>query len=269
MQFPEAISSLDPVTQLYVSIDASTKDTLKAIDRPLFKDFWERFISSLDSLRDKGQRTVYRLTLVKSYNMDEVKNYCDLIRRGNPDLIEIKAVTYCGTSDGSDLTMKDVPFHQEVRSFCEAIAQEMGGTYGLACEHEHSNCVLLANRCFYRFPDDVDESGSTVRLVDVEDRFAHLPEGHIIRGNDTKDAKGRQGAWFTWIDYNRFHQLVQEYHSSDSCNDFTSKDYVARTPCWSVYNSKEQGFDPVEERFRRTKDGKVQEYSAPTEAGCG
>lgn len=29
--------------QLYVSVDAATKDSLKAIDRPLFGDFWERF----------------------------------------------------------------------------------------------------------------------------------------------------------------------------------------------------------------------------------
>lgn len=32
--------------QLYVSVDAATKDSLKAIDRPLFGDFWERFIVS-------------------------------------------------------------------------------------------------------------------------------------------------------------------------------------------------------------------------------
>lgn len=32
--------------QLYVSVDAATKESLKAIDRPLFGDFWERFIVS-------------------------------------------------------------------------------------------------------------------------------------------------------------------------------------------------------------------------------
>ena len=36
-QFPEAIRQLEPCTQLYVSVDASTKDSLKRIDRPLFK----------------------------------------------------------------------------------------------------------------------------------------------------------------------------------------------------------------------------------------
>lgn len=42
-----------PVTQLYVSVDASTKDSLKKIDRPLFKDFWQRFLDSLRALGEK------------------------------------------------------------------------------------------------------------------------------------------------------------------------------------------------------------------------
>jgi len=52
-QFPKEMESLKPVTQLYVSVDASTKETLKKIDRPLFKDFWERFIASLKALKSK------------------------------------------------------------------------------------------------------------------------------------------------------------------------------------------------------------------------
>ena len=54
-QFPDAITSLKPVTQLYVSMDAATKERLKTIDRPLFGDFWERFVDSLKALRDKQQ----------------------------------------------------------------------------------------------------------------------------------------------------------------------------------------------------------------------
>ncbi len=83
-QFPERIHQLEPVTQLYVSVDASTRDSLKAIDRPLFKDFWERFLASLDELRKKKQRTVYRLTLVKDWNMDSLEGYVELIERGLP-----------------------------------------------------------------------------------------------------------------------------------------------------------------------------------------
>jgi tRNA wybutosine-synthesizing protein 1 len=39
-QFPEEMKRMEPCTQLYVSIDASTKETLKKIDRPLHRDFW-------------------------------------------------------------------------------------------------------------------------------------------------------------------------------------------------------------------------------------
>ena len=44
---------LSPVTQLYVSVDASTKESLKRIDRPLFTDYWQRFLDSLIALGEK------------------------------------------------------------------------------------------------------------------------------------------------------------------------------------------------------------------------
>ena len=138
-QFPDAIRDLSPCTQLYISIDASTRDALKAVDRPLFPDFWERFLKSIDALREKDlhQRTVFRMTLVKQWNMDmkeECERYANLIRRGRPDFIEIKSVTFCGVSDGSNLTMKNVPWYEEVSgvfifafiSFALALALYLG-----------------------------------------------------------------------------------------------------------------------------------------------
>ncbi|XP_064022197.1 S-adenosyl-L-methionine-dependent tRNA 4-demethylwyosine synthase TYW1-like isoform X4 [Pogoniulus pusillus] len=92
-QFPDEIRNLEPVTQLYVSVDASTKESLKRIDRPLFKDFWQRFLDSLKALSEKQQRTVYRLTLVKAWNVDELRAYADLIALGKPDFIEVKTST--------------------------------------------------------------------------------------------------------------------------------------------------------------------------------
>ena len=108
-QFPSAIANMVPVTQLYVSIDASTKDSLKKIDRPLFRDFWERFIESLKALSTKGQRTVYRLTLVKGWNAEEMDNYAKLVEIGRPDFLEIKGVTFCGTSKGEKLFLFSYP----------------------------------------------------------------------------------------------------------------------------------------------------------------
>lgn len=46
------------MTQLYVSVDAGTKESLKKIDRPLFRDFWPRFISSLEALSEKVCRLI-------------------------------------------------------------------------------------------------------------------------------------------------------------------------------------------------------------------
>ncbi|NXN21979.1 TYW1 synthase, partial [Nycticryphes semicollaris] len=89
-QFPDEIRNLEPVTQLYVSVDASTRESLKRIDRPLFKDFWQRFLDSLKALSEKQQRTVYRLTLVKAWNVDELKAYAELIALGKPDFVEVK-----------------------------------------------------------------------------------------------------------------------------------------------------------------------------------
>ena len=58
LQFPDKMEDLVPVTQLYISVDAANKTQLQAVDRPLFKDFWERFLSCMDILKAKGQRTV-------------------------------------------------------------------------------------------------------------------------------------------------------------------------------------------------------------------
>ncbi|TRZ17752.1 hypothetical protein HGM15179_009367 [Zosterops borbonicus] len=146
-QFPEEIRRLEPVTQLYVSVDASTKESLRRIDRPLFKDFWQRFLDSLKALAEKQQRTVYRLTLVKAWNVDELKAYADLISLGKPDFIEVKGVTYCGESSASSLTMANVPWHGEVVSFVQELARLLP-EYGIACEHEHSNCLLMAHSKF-------------------------------------------------------------------------------------------------------------------------
>ncbi|XP_019277278.1 S-adenosyl-L-methionine-dependent tRNA 4-demethylwyosine synthase TYW1 isoform X1 [Panthera pardus] len=213
-QFPVEIRNLKPVTQLYVSVDASTKDSLKKIDRPLFKDFWQRFLNSLKALAAKQQRTVYRLTLVKAWNVDELQAYAELVTLGNPDFIEVKGVTYCGESSASSLTMANVPWHEEVVHFVRELVALIPN-YEIACEHEHSNCLLIAHT---RFKID--------------------------------------GEWWTWIDYNRFQELVQEYEDSGGLANFSAKDYVAKTPLWALFGASERGFDPKDTRYQRKNKSK-------------
>ena len=52
---------LPPITQLYVSVDAGNKKDLEAVDRPLFSDFWERYLACLDILRSVN--TVHSLSV--------------------------------------------------------------------------------------------------------------------------------------------------------------------------------------------------------------
>jgi tRNA wybutosine-synthesizing protein 1 len=155
-QHPGALRTLRKPTQLYVSIDASNKESLKAIDRPLFKDFWERTLECLDILRERQSelRTVYRFTLVKDFNMAEVPGYGNLIDRGRPWLIEIKGVTYCGKSDESSLTMGNVPFYDEVVSFAQTLVSTLNGLrreipslpeYAIAAEHAHRFPALVGD----------------------------------------------------------------------------------------------------------------------------
>merc|ERR1711871_1851906 len=98
-QHPDAVRDLRPVTQLYVSVDAPTEESLKAVDRPLFSDSWERLRQSLRYLKAKQQRTVARLTLVKGFNMADLDGYAELMALGHPTLIEVKGVTFCGSSN--------------------------------------------------------------------------------------------------------------------------------------------------------------------------
>ncbi|CRG86571.1 tRNA wybutosine-synthesizing protein 1 [Talaromyces islandicus] len=213
-QHPDQLATLDRVTQLYVSIDASNRESLRKIDRPLHRDFWERFQRCLDILREKRniQRTVFRLTLVKGFNVeDEVKGYADLVEKGLPCFVEVKGVTYCGTSSSASvgLTMKNVPFYEEVVAFVEALNEELkkrGLKYGIGAEHAHSCCILLASERFF-----VNEK------------------------------------WHTRIDYDRFFELLQKEKSEGT--SFCPEDYMRETEEWALWGNG--GFDPNDTRVRK------------------
>ena len=63
-QFPEHMEKLKPCTQLYISVDAPTKEELKAVDRPLFTDFWERFLACAHLQPRSPRRKVGRIPLI-------------------------------------------------------------------------------------------------------------------------------------------------------------------------------------------------------------
>jgi len=146
-QFPDALRALPRVTQLYVSCDAADREQLRSVGRPLFKDFWERYLESLDILRSRPERTVCRLTLLRGVNMSDIRQWARLLDSASPDFVELKGATLAAIFDEAGLTMLNMPTHLEVKHFAADLAAIMPG-YDLACEHEHSNAVLLASRRF-------------------------------------------------------------------------------------------------------------------------
>ncbi|KAL9625160.1 MAG: hypothetical protein Q9160_000561 [Pyrenula sp. 1 TL-2023] len=221
-QHPDQLAALHRVTQLYVSIDASNAESLRKIDRPLHRDFWARFLRCLDILREKRflHRTVFRLTLVKGFNASasEIDGYADLVARGMPCFIEIKGVTYCGTSTSkaAGLTMQNVPFYEEVVEFVNALDTALakrGLEYGVAAEHAHSCCVLVAERRFFI-----------------------------------------NGRWCTRIDYEKFWELLEKEQrdagqAGGEVERFKPEDYCAPTPEWALFGNG--GFDPRDVRVDR------------------
>merc|ERR1719482_208203 len=121
--------------------------------------------------------------------------YAKLVELGEPDFIEIKSVTFPGKSKSHDLTMESTPWHEKVRAYGEAI---LGATEYMTDNYglaceHHHSCCILLAKKKY----------------------------HI------------DGRWHTWIDYPRFHQLVQ------SGKPFTAMDYIAETPDWAVWGAEE------------------------------
>ncbi len=145
-QYPEAIRDLKPVTQLYISLDAPNKELLKEVDLPLFDDYWERLNQSLVYLSQKKQRTCIRITVIKSVNDIEPDKYAELIMKGNPDFIEVKAYMHVGASR-LRLKRENMPLHDEVTAFTKELIKHLPD-YEMVSEHRPSRVWMLAKKKF-------------------------------------------------------------------------------------------------------------------------
>jgi tRNA wybutosine-synthesizing protein 1 len=166
-QYNKEIENLHPVTQLYLSLSAVSKEQLKEIERPLFLDYWERMNKSLDVLAKLKYRTCIRITAIKDMNMKDEDKWAELIEKGKPDFVEIKGYMFVGASR-QRLEKKNMPFHEDVVKFSKKI-NEFLEDYDIVAEHIPSRVVLLAKKKFFK-----------------------------------------NGKWFTWIDFDKFFELVKE-----------------------------------------------------------
>ncbi|MDD3985207.1 MAG: 4-demethylwyosine synthase TYW1 [Methanobacterium sp.] len=128
-------------TQLYISLDAPNKEVYNKLCQPQISKGWELLNKSLDLLSSFNCRKVLRTTCVKDYNMKNPEEYADIIKKSNPDFIEIKAYMYVGSSRDR-LLLENMPSFNDVQNFAESI--------GRLCDREivnsasESRVVLLA-----------------------------------------------------------------------------------------------------------------------------
>ena len=140
--FPEHLESMSALpTQLYVTVAAPNKELLNEICRPNIPDAWEKLNQTLELMPELKTRKVIRLTLVKGLNMANVKDYADLIRKGNPQMVECKAYMALGSSR-KRLGLEAMPRHHEIRDFSEKLAKELG--WKVVDEQPASRVTLLA-----------------------------------------------------------------------------------------------------------------------------
>jgi tRNA wybutosine-synthesizing protein 1 len=144
--FPDQIRDLHPVTQLYISVDAPTKELLYEVDKPLFEDFWERLQASLNYMAEKTFRTCIRLTLIKGINMFMPEKYAELIMKGDPDFIEVKSYMWVGAST-QRLVRDNMPLHEETVAFTKELITFLP-EYDIVSEHISSRVVMLAKKKF-------------------------------------------------------------------------------------------------------------------------
>ena len=108
--------------QLYLSLDAPNKKIYNEVCNPQINNAWSNLNESLETLSSFNSRTCIRVTCVKEKNMENPEEYGKLIKKADPDFVEIKAYMCVGTSR-ERLTLDNMPTHQEVIDFARKIGE--------------------------------------------------------------------------------------------------------------------------------------------------
>ncbi len=133
-------------TQIYLSTNASNKKMYYQINRPRYKDAWERWMKSLEIVSNMNTRTVLRMTMIRGYNekKENYKEFGELINFGNPHFIEIKSYMHIGMSTNR-LEKSAMLEIQEIRDFVHSIIPFIPD-FKIMDESEISRIVVLQNK---------------------------------------------------------------------------------------------------------------------------
>jgi len=139
---PEVLEKMAPLPfQLYVSISAPNKRLYATIVKPLRKNAWERLNKTLELLPSLNTRKVLRLTMIRRWNMTSHEEYAELVRKAQPNFIEVKAYEWVGQSQ-KRLPKNAMPYMKDIEEFAADLSHLSG--YTVKGKYEPSGAVLLA-----------------------------------------------------------------------------------------------------------------------------
>ncbi|MCH8972927.1 MAG: 4-demethylwyosine synthase TYW1 [Thaumarchaeota archaeon] len=133
-------------TQLYLSTNAADYESFLKINRPRYKDSWERWNTTLEMLKELDTRTVLRITLIRNYNTSDemIPAFASMIKRSSPHFIEVKSYMHIGRSTNR-LERAHMLEFDEVKRFASELASQ-SEIFSVMDESEVSRIVVLQNQ---------------------------------------------------------------------------------------------------------------------------
>ena len=133
-------------TQLYLSTNAADYESFLKINRPRYKDSWERWNTTLEMLKELDTRTVLRITLIRNYNTSDemIPALASMIKRSSPHFIEVKSYMHIGRSTNR-LERTHMLEFDEVKRFASELASQ-SKIFSVMDESEISRIVVLQNQ---------------------------------------------------------------------------------------------------------------------------
>ncbi len=114
-------------TQLYISVNSPNEKHYKSFHRSSEKNPWKKLNDTLLLLKKiKGKtRTVFRMNLIRELNINPkyIEEYSELIKKSNPDFIEIKGFMSVGYAR-KRLGYDKMPTYKEMEKFSEKLAKK-------------------------------------------------------------------------------------------------------------------------------------------------
>ncbi len=133
-------------TQLYLSLTACDEGLFMIINRPTYRDGWQRLNATLGLMPELDCRRVIRLTLIKGLNDAEelLPRYASLIEKSKADFIEVKAYMFLGLSR-QRLKQENMPSHADVREWSNRLERRLEN-YEITDEDRPSRVVLFRRK---------------------------------------------------------------------------------------------------------------------------